>query len=357
MSQFGRTSQLPTGTALSGGSNGIVFFINTGAGSPGSQQYMLGSQCGIITTNYTYFSTTNNAVNWMSHLSSPNCSLNVSYFSAGQSEPTYHGNIQLGSGQNHNSENGLEFKCTAGSGSAGRGWRLPTVFDGSSGIDLIVENRVNSATWTGIAAFAMADSSLHLSNSLYVARNMYVGTEYSSAVVTTSVTAQQARETAIRAIYTGGADMSMYAERDHGEIGTVTAKPVYVTVGGSPKVYVLTNGNVGIGTSLPTAKLQVAGGVLSSTVTSTAGTASLMQSNSAPINIWTNAASGTTSWTNTTGLSGFVLIGGGYVSAIRLNGTSLGIGASAGLATVPLSPMGYVTLSYTTAPTMLWVYQ
>jgi hypothetical protein len=87
--------------------------------------------------------------------------------------------------------------------------------------------------------------------------------------------------------------------------------------------------------------------------TLTNGFISLKQTNSAPINIWTNTAAGTTYWTNATGFSGFVIVGGGTISAISLNGTTLGMTN----ATVPVSMKGTVGVTYSSAPSMVFIYQ
>lgn len=121
--------------------------------------------------------------------------------------------------------------------------------------------------------------------------------------------------------------------------------------------YGATNGYVPILAIQPTGGATFADGLTSARFTVSGGIASTRQGASAPINIWTNTAAVTTYWTNYTGFSGFVLIGGGTVTAINLNYTSLGITANTGLSTVPVSPLGIVSVAYTGAPTMMWVFQ
>ena len=69
--------------------------------------------------------------------------------------------------------------------------------------------------------------------------------------------------------------------------------------------------------------------------------------------LWTNTAAGTTYWTNSTGFSGFVIVGGGTITGISLNGTTLGMTN----ATVPVSLNGKVGVTYSAAPSMVFVYQ
>jgi hypothetical protein len=72
-----------------------------------------------------------------------------------------------------------------------------------------------------------------------------------------------------------------------------------------------------------------------------------------PINIWTNTASGTTYWTNNTGYSAQVHVGGGTVSAVSLNYTTLYTSSNVG----PLvSPGGVIGVSYSSAPTLNMTY-
>ena len=104
----------------------------------------------------------------------------------------------------------------------------------------------------------------------------------------------------------------------------------------------LAGAKVGIGRWPTNAMLEVAGGV-----------AFMKQTNSAPLNIWTNMAATTTYWTNTTGFSGFAALNG-TVTSVSLNGTTIFTSAPA---TIPLAPGGYVTIGYTGTPTMYWIYQ
>jgi len=69
------------------------------------------------------------------------------------------------------------------------------------------------------------------------------------------------------------------------------------------------------------------------------------------INIWTNVSATTTQWTNTTGSSGQVTIGGGAVTAIAMNGSTLGYVAGP---TPWMAPGAWIEVTYSSAPTMLW---
>lgn len=57
-------------------------------------------------------------------------------------------------------------------------------------------------------------------------------------------------------------------------------------------------------------------------------------------------------WTNTTPVNVFVLMGGGTVSALSLNGTNFPSGFLTGPLTLPLQPGQYISVSYSSAPTL-----
>lgn len=58
------------------------------------------------------------------------------------------------------------------------------------------------------------------------------------------------------------------------------------------------------------------------------------------------------SWTNTSPVNGYVLLGGGSVSGLSLNGTSLPSAFFTSPATLPLQPGQYISVTFTAAPTL-----
>lgn len=70
------------------------------------------------------------------------------------SEATNRGNLTIFSGQTDAATNGLEFK--ASTGGSGYGFRVATVYDGASNMDLKFQGRQASASWTDMFKFAGA---------------------------------------------------------------------------------------------------------------------------------------------------------------------------------------------------------
>jgi len=94
------------------------------------------------------------------------------------------------------------------------------------------------------------------------------------------------------------------------------------------------------------------------TFAATNGFVSYKQGSTAPLNIWTNIAgsNAATYWTNYTGFNGTVILGGGSLSNLWLNGTSIGKGTNTTIP-IPVPFGGNIGVGYTAAPTMSFVYQ
>lgn len=78
---------------------------------------------------------------------------------------TNHGNLVLFSGQTDAAINGLEWKASIGG--SGFGYRMPTVFDGSSNMDLKIQSRQNSASWTDALLVKGSTSAVVATNGLF----------------------------------------------------------------------------------------------------------------------------------------------------------------------------------------------
>lgn len=178
----------------------------------------------------------------------PTTSLNVKPLNFGVAEPTWHGNIQIGSGATDAAENGIEWSASyAGSG---YGWRLPTLPNASAGQDLVIESRQNSATWSLLGAWSGADGTFSISNGLWVGHSGGLKIDGNGSIITCpAISAQGASsvtvngEASFRVIdsVTHGADLSLYAELAYAQFGTLTPYPLQIIQNNKIRMLVSSN--------------------------------------------------------------------------------------------------------------------
>lgn len=203
--QYDKVTALPTALFLSSGvTQGVMLCINDGTGSADQQQvigklkaqltkdyFSVWNQPGGSTTGFLVTAAASAATGvqvncaaagsgagMIATSSGANENLNIDAKGSGSvvlgrgstgpvqvgqsagttSEATNRGNLTLYSGQVDASTNGLEFKSS--SAAAGFGFRIATVYDGGSNMDLKFQNRQNSASWTDIFKFAGSNGTM-----------------------------------------------------------------------------------------------------------------------------------------------------------------------------------------------------
>ena len=122
-----------------------------------------------------------------------------------------------------------------------------------------------------------------------------------------------------------------------------TAAPVFAIMDGAYGTAV----SVGIRTTSPQAALHVNG-----MIRSDIGYASWQSNRLAVATLSPTGGAATWNWTNSYVNNVFVFLGGGSISSISINGTSLGTGqTNSGLMTIPLQTNEWVTATYSSPPT------
>jgi hypothetical protein len=178
----------------------------------------------------------------------PLSKLHVSAVALAGGEPTYRGAVIIDTNNANASTNGLEFKID--SATNGYGYRLATIFNGVANYDLRIQNRQSSASWSDVVTVAGANGNVGIGTTAPSAKLDITGTFRTTDLTTP----------------TSGVGLEIgYAIAS--SFGFLTAYDrvgaIYKNIALNDTVYIIggNTGNVGIGTTAPSAKLAINGGL------------------------------------------------------------------------------------------------